>query len=156
MSHEYHIGMKVVCIIDAWGFNESSFSGQLKVPVKNAIYTIRDMLIATCCPIHADGLYLALHELDNRAIVGCCSQVPEHRQNPNREPMFLAIHFRPLTDAERKVETGMTMLRALQSDWSEPDGDRFDRPNYIPVGEPWPALTPDAPKRKPAKVVIFY
>lgn len=149
--YDFHVGLKVVCINDDWGDPAPYVALQMIMPVKGVIYTLRELDIAQCCPRHGDKLFVCLKEIDNSHLIGRCD--PNERPY---EPMFGADHFRPLTDAERKAETGMTMLRALQTDWSEPEGDRYDRPNYIPVGEPWPALTPDEPKRKPVKVVIFY
>jgi hypothetical protein len=86
MSHEFHVGQRVVCVSDLTS-HKMVTKFRASVPEKGEVYTIRDIFASPSAT--QPGVYVRLAELVNQSFDTCFGPF---------EPAFKTVHFRPLRD----------------------------------------------------------
>lgn len=96
---DWHVGQKVVCIIDHW--NVGPFDENPKMPTVGQVYTIRDIT-----PVFSDGLCaFRFEEIINKPI----------RYGNLDEPMFHQKGFRPVVSQHADISVFTSILDRVNS-----------------------------------------
>lgn len=100
MSHDFHVGQKVVCLRKKWSVEAHPNLEGVTFPVFNRVYTIRNMDYLRTS--YGEGVVLWFREIRNPVV--------KFRDLTPMEAGFAARDFRPLRERKTDISIFTSML----------------------------------------------